>query len=70
MGNGCERTERAETRALQAWHTAFLDAGITGYEWRIEQVGDALCSVCPSDPSILLNRVLELGSSTPPTAAQ
>ena len=70
MGNGCERTERAETRALQAWHAAFLDAGITGYEWRIEQVGDALCSVCASDPSILMNRVLDLGSSAPPTAEQ
>ena len=70
MGNGCERTERAETRALQAWHAAFLDAGITGYEWRVEQVGDALCSVCASDPSILMNRVLDLGSSAPPTADQ
>ena len=70
MGKGCERTERVETRALLAWHAAFVDARIAGYDWRIEPVGDALCSVCPSDPSILLNRVLELGSSGPPGEAQ
>ena len=70
MGKACERTERAETRALLAWHAAFVEAGIAGYEWRIERVGDALCSVCASDPSILMNRVLELGSSAPPVEAQ
>ena len=70
MGKDCERTERAEARALLAWHAAFVDAGIASYDWRIEPIGDALCSVCASDPSILMNRVLELGSSAPPSGEQ
>jgi GNAT superfamily N-acetyltransferase len=55
---------------MQAWHAAFECSGITGYDWRIERVGDALCSVSSSDPSILLNRVLGLGSERPPGEAQ
>jgi hypothetical protein len=70
MGRGCEAIERAETRALIAWHAAFVDARVAGYDWRIEAVGDALCSVCASDPSILMNRVLELGSSASPSEEQ
>lgn len=70
MGNGCDTSERVETRALQAWHAAYADAGIAGYDWRIEPVGDALCSVCSTDPSILMNRVLELGSAGPPSESQ
>jgi hypothetical protein len=57
-------------RALQAWHAAYEAAGIPGFDWRIEQVGDALCSVSSSEPSILLNRVLELGSTAPPGESQ
>ena len=67
---GCERTEKVETRALLAWHEAFQHSAIPAYDWRIERVGDALCSVSSSDPSILLNRVLELGSEQPPQSAQ
>ena len=68
--NGCDITERTEIRAMQAWHAAFERSGITGYDWRIERVGDALCSVSSSDPSILLNRVLGLGSERPPSEDQ
>ena len=67
---GCDITERTETRALQAWHEAYRDAGISGYDWRLVPVGDALCSVSSSDPSILLNRVLQLGSKGPPGEQQ
>ena len=70
MDTDCDITERIETRALRAWHAAFIEAGIATYDWRIERVGDALCSVSSSDPSILINRVLELGSSGPPDEAQ
>ena len=63
-------TERVETRALQAWHACFVDAGIAGFDWRLVEVGDAICSVCSSDPNILLNRVLELGSGGPPDRTQ
>ena len=55
---------------MQAWHAVFRRSGITGYDWRIEPVGDALCSVSPSDPSILLNRVLGLGSKQAPSEDQ
>lgn len=66
----CERTECCELRALLAWHDTFEAAGIPGYDWRIERVGDALCSVSSSDPSILLNRVLDLGSRRAPSLEQ
>jgi ribosomal protein S18 acetylase RimI-like enzyme len=65
-----ERTESSELRALLAWHDAFDAAGIPGYDWRIERVGDALCSISSSDPSILLNRVLNLGSQQAPSVEQ
>lgn len=70
MRNDGDKSERVEVRAMQAWHQAYADAGVAGYDWRIEAVGDAICSVCSSDPSILMNRVLELGSSAPPGEAQ
>ena len=63
-------TELCETRALQSWHTAFKASSIRNYDWRIETVGDAVCSVCSSDPSILINRVLQLGAETVPTKEQ
>ncbi len=69
MGH-CDITERTETEALRAWYRAFLGAGIADYDWRLEQVGDALCSVSSSDPSILINRVMELGSDGPPGEGQ
>ena len=66
----CDITERTEIRALQAWHAAYLVSGIKGYDWHIESVGDAVCSVSSTDPSILLNRVLGLGSEGPPSEDQ
>ena len=66
----CDSTERVEAQALLAWHASFRAAGTAGYDWRIEKVGDALCSVSSSDKSILLNRVLELGREAPPSLQQ
>lgn len=66
----CGMMERAEQRALLAWHQTFVDARVNRYDWRIERVGDALCSVSSSDPSILLNRVLGLGAGGPPSRQQ
>ena len=63
-------TERTETRALLAWHAAFEAAGIDDYDWRIERIGDAVCSISSTDPSILLNRVFELGADGPPGLGQ
>lgn len=70
MANGCVISERVEARALRAWHTAYVDARVADYDWRLETIGDALCSVCSSDPSILMNRVLELGSEGLPSESQ
>ena len=63
----CDITESVETRALQAWHAVFAESGIQGYDWRLERVGDALCSVSSSDPSILINRVLDVGAGGTPS---
>ena len=66
----CDITERTETRTLRAWHAAFVQAPVPGFDWRLEQVGDALCSVSSTDPSILINRVMDLGSEAPPNEGQ
>ncbi len=68
--SSCKILEHAETSALLAWHAAFTEAAIPGYDWRVERIGDALCSVSTTDPSILLNRVLDLGASGPPSRQQ
>lgn len=67
---GCYKTELAEARALLGWHAAFIDAPVVGYDWRIERAGGALCSVSSTDPTIMMNRVLELGAGGPPTREQ
>jgi GNAT superfamily N-acetyltransferase len=63
-------TETIERQALVAWFEAASQLELPGYDWRLEQVGDALCSVSASEPSILVNRVLGLGSQDPPTREQ
>lgn len=62
--------ESIELQAKWSWFKAVDRAYLTGYDWRLERIGDALCSVCASDSSILLNRVLGLGSQAPPTHQQ
>lgn len=63
-------SEAIEREALLAWHAAASAREINGYDWRIETVGDALCSVSSTEPSILFNRVLGLGSQRTPTLEQ
>ena len=64
------RSEGIEREALLGWHVAASGRGIGGYDWRIEKIGDALCSVSSTEPSILINRVLGLGSEESPTLEQ
>jgi GNAT superfamily N-acetyltransferase len=62
--------EDIERRALLGWHEAACKRDLSGLEWRIEKIGDALCSITPDEPSILMNRVLGLGSESVPTVEQ
>jgi len=62
--------ETIELQAIRSWHEAACRAHLTAYDWRLEQIGDAICSVCSTDTSILINRVLGLGSQTPPSPGQ
>jgi GNAT superfamily N-acetyltransferase len=55
------RSEASETNALQSWHGAAVLA-VPDFDWRLERIGDAICSVSSAEPSILFNRVLGLGS--------
>jgi hypothetical protein len=45
-------TETIERQALVAWFEAASQLELPGYDWRLEQVGDALCSVSASEPSM------------------
>lgn len=63
-------TENVELHEMLAWHEAASKRSVPGYRWSFEQVGDAYCSVCPTDPSILINRVMGLGSRDTPDTGQ
>jgi GNAT superfamily N-acetyltransferase len=62
--------EQIEELALLRWHAATSRSADINFDWRLEQVGDALCSVSSEEPSILLNRVLSLGSRQEPSKKQ
>lgn len=63
-------SEKVERQALTGWHESVQRAGLAGYDWRLVEIGDALCSVSSSEPSILINRVLGLGSQATPSVGQ
>ena len=60
--------ETIERQALVAW----FDAATAGRQtdWSLHEIGDAMCFVDRSEPSILVNRVLGLGSRFAPTVDQ
>lgn len=62
--------EQIEEQALVGWHVAAGRLAGAGFDWRLERVGDALCSISASEPSILINRVLALGSRSEPSVDQ
>lgn len=65
-----EHTETVERAALVAWYRAASQLELPNYDWRLEEVDDALCSVSATEPSILINRVLGLGIHSQPTHDQ
>jgi GNAT superfamily N-acetyltransferase len=65
-----ELTERIERQALLSWHQAASKLDTRGFDWRLENIGDALCSVSSTERSILVNRVFGLGSESPPRLGQ
>ena len=72
MAIGIQRNpaEQAELAALQSWFDASAELRANGFDWRMERIGDAVCSVSASEPSILVNRVMSLGSESLPTVEQ
>jgi GNAT superfamily N-acetyltransferase len=60
--------ESVEYQALVAWFDAAK--AHTSTDWAMHEVGDATCFVSPDEPSILVNRVLGLGSESTPTTEQ
>lgn len=65
-----QEIEQVERQALQGWHKAVAAVGLPAFDWRLIEIGDALCSVSSTEPSILVNRVLSLGSKAAPTLDQ
>ncbi|MDX1480141.1 MAG: hypothetical protein R3315_00610 [Woeseiaceae bacterium] len=59
--------EGIERAGFEAWYEAVGQAGLPDFDWSLVRVGDALCSVCPSEPSILVNRVFGPGPGSSPT---
>lgn len=68
--NEIEVSEEIERQALLGWYEAAAQLDLSGYDWRLENIGDARCSVSSTEPSILINRVLRLGSEVRPTIEQ
>ena len=62
--------ERIEFQGMRGWYDAFAAAGLSDFDWALVEIGDAVCSVSSSEPSILVNRVFNLGSERPPTLEQ
>ena len=61
-------SETTEQHALRSW---FDSASSSQHcEWSLTSVGDAQCFVSTTESSILVNRVLGLGSTDQPTADQ
>ena len=65
-----ELTETVERAGLVAWFRATVQLDLQDFDWRLEEAGDALCSVSATEPSILINRVLGLGINSTPSRQQ
>ena len=62
--------ERIEAQALEAWFRAAAAIDEGKFRWSRCLQGDATCYGSSSEPSILINRVLGVGSEYPPTLEQ
>ena len=59
-----------ERQALEAWFRAAMATDSGDFRWTRFRQGDALCYGSATEPSILINRVLNLGSEYAPTLEQ
>jgi len=62
--------ETIERHALDAWFQAAMALDEGGFRWTRFRQGDATCYVSSTEPNILINRVLGIGSEYPPTLEQ
>jgi GNAT superfamily N-acetyltransferase len=62
--------ETIERHALKDWFDSVARIDSSEIDWSMATIGDAHCFVSSSEPSILVNRTLQLGSKSPPTLAQ
>lgn len=62
--------EKIEHQALEAWFRAAMAVDSGNFRWTRFRQGDALCYGSATEPSILINRVLNLGSEYTPTLEQ
>jgi GNAT superfamily N-acetyltransferase len=59
-----------EHQAFEAWFRAAMAVDTGSFRWTRFRQGDALCYGSATEPSILVNRVLNLGSEYTPTLEQ
>lgn len=62
--------DRIEYLSFESWFEAARPGCPKSYRWELLDIAGARCSVCASDPSILMNRVFGLGSQELPTIGQ
>jgi hypothetical protein len=62
--------ETIEHRAFEAWFRAAMAVDSGNFRWTRFRQGDALCYGSATEPSILINRVFNLGSEYVPTLEQ
>jgi len=67
---GTGSLEKIEHQAFEAWFRAAMGLDIGEFRWSRVHEGDAICYVSSTEPSILVNRVLNLGSEYVPTLKQ
>lgn len=63
-------SEVIESQALEAWFRAAAAAEEGTFRWTRLRQGDAICYASATEPSILVNRVLGIGSEYRPTLDQ
>jgi GNAT superfamily N-acetyltransferase len=62
--------EAIERQAFEAWFRAAMALDDGKFRWTRFRQGDAVCYGSATEPSILINRVLGIGSDYPPTHEQ
>jgi len=64
------QSETIEQLALQSWFNAVTPSLASDLDWSMQTIGDAQCYCSTTEPNILVNRVLGLGSTGTPTQDQ